>query len=326
MLNPAKRFIISNVCPSIPNQAITDALKNIDIFPISQINHLKAGINIEGYEHIMSFRRQIFIKHEDISKLPSSLVIEINETQFRIFFTDDKITCFLCKAIGHTTNNCKNNTENKPEINSPLNINKTNKPNVTLEDHTELIENIPPPPNFMQNLQFDQIDTKSNEETKETEHFTPTLNTEESLSLAPKETHKRLMSDSSSSKLLDSPNNLLPPTSNLKNEKNIKKLKTQSRSSSPNKLDIKWEEGLKPIIEYFTANDPPPITYLQFKYIMENFSNKAMNIHTLIENTNTNTSTLMDLIDQIRPIIKERALKTRLTKLSNLLFQTQPPV
>ena len=101
LLNPAKRFIISNVCPSIPNQAITDALKNLDIHPISQINHLKAGINIIGYEHVMSFRRQVFLKHEDIHKLPNSLVISLNETQFRIFFTDDVLTCFLCKTTGH---------------------------------------------------------------------------------------------------------------------------------------------------------------------------------------------------------------------------------
>lgn len=57
LINPAKQFIISNVCPSIPNQAIIDALKNTDIIPISQITHLKAEINVEGYEHIMSFRR-----------------------------------------------------------------------------------------------------------------------------------------------------------------------------------------------------------------------------------------------------------------------------
>lgn len=34
LINPAKTFTISNVCTSIPNQAITDALKNIDISPI----------------------------------------------------------------------------------------------------------------------------------------------------------------------------------------------------------------------------------------------------------------------------------------------------
>jgi hypothetical protein len=107
LINPAKRFIISNVCPSIPNQAIIDALKNSNIVPISQITHLKAGIKVEGYEHIMSFRRQIYINYDDVPKLPSSLLINVNDNQFRIFFTDDKITCFLCKSVGHTTTNCK---------------------------------------------------------------------------------------------------------------------------------------------------------------------------------------------------------------------------
>lgn len=57
VINHAKRFIISNVCPSIPNQTIVDALINIGITPISKINHLKAGINVEGYERIMSSHR-----------------------------------------------------------------------------------------------------------------------------------------------------------------------------------------------------------------------------------------------------------------------------
>jgi len=49
-----------------------------------------------------------------------------------------------------------------------------------------------------------------------------------------------------------------------------------------------------------------------------------MNIHTIIENANTNIPTIMDLLDQIRHIIKDISIKTRLTKLSNLIFQTQP--
>jgi len=113
LTNPAKRFIISKVCPLIPNTAIVDALKNTDIVPTSQIKHLKAGINVQGNEHTMSFRRQIYISHEDIPKLPSSLLINVNENQFRIFLTDDKITCFLCKSVDHTTTNCNKNTGDK---------------------------------------------------------------------------------------------------------------------------------------------------------------------------------------------------------------------
>jgi len=84
LLSPTKRIIISNVCPSIPNQSILDALMHINISPLSEINFLKAGIKEIGYEHILSFRRQIYIKHEDISKHLGSILININETNFRI--------------------------------------------------------------------------------------------------------------------------------------------------------------------------------------------------------------------------------------------------
>lgn len=40
------------------------------------INHIKAGINLEGYEHILSFRRQMYITHEDIIKLPGSINLQ----------------------------------------------------------------------------------------------------------------------------------------------------------------------------------------------------------------------------------------------------------
>jgi len=46
LINPSKRIVISNVCPSIPNQVIIDALKNINITPVSKIAYLKVGINI----------------------------------------------------------------------------------------------------------------------------------------------------------------------------------------------------------------------------------------------------------------------------------------
>jgi len=83
-------------------------LRNTGIAPTSQIKHLKSGINVEeGYEHIMSFHCQMFLNHDDIAKLPCLLLISINEKQFRIFFTYDKIACFLCKSVEHTTTNCK---------------------------------------------------------------------------------------------------------------------------------------------------------------------------------------------------------------------------
>jgi hypothetical protein len=50
-----------------------------------------------------------------------------------------------------------------------------------------------------------------------------------------------------------------------------------------------------------------------------------MNIHTLTENANTDITSLMDLLDSIRKIVKDRKLKTRLSKFAQLLFQALPP-
>ncbi|KAF0764435.1 Reverse transcriptase domain-containing protein [Aphis craccivora] len=70
LINSSKRIVISNVCPSIPNQVITDVLKNINITPVSEIAYLKADINIDGYEHILSFRVNFLLnmKTRKISK------------------------------------------------------------------------------------------------------------------------------------------------------------------------------------------------------------------------------------------------------------------
>ena len=42
--NPVKMIVISNVSTFINNQSILDKLKMLNITPISQISHLKAGI------------------------------------------------------------------------------------------------------------------------------------------------------------------------------------------------------------------------------------------------------------------------------------------
>ncbi|KAE9528602.1 hypothetical protein AGLY_012177 [Aphis glycines] len=319
LINPAKRFIISNVCPSIPNQAIVDALKNSNIVPISQITHLKAGIKVEGYEHIMSFRRQIYINYDDVPKLPSSLLINVNNNQFRIFFTDDKITCFLCKSVGHTTTNCNKNTENKFKSDHPSVSNATNTLDITTEAQIE--DTLPPSIPDSEFLEKITMDWSNEPEPSSLSNITPDVSHDS----PPNETYKRPFSESSSSKPPSSPNHLNPPTTILTKENAKKKPKIRSRSNSSNRQENAYEEGLKTVEEFFTTNDSSPITFLQFRYILDNFTLKSMNIHTLTKNAHTDLISLMDLIDSIREIVKDRKLKLRLSKLAQLLFQALPP-
>lgn len=106
LIAPARRIILSNVCPSIPHTVIEQSLKNIGIQPMSQISFLRATYINEEYSHIMSFRRQMYIKPDENLELPPSLLINYEDTAYRVFVCYDDITCFICKAKGHISKQC----------------------------------------------------------------------------------------------------------------------------------------------------------------------------------------------------------------------------
>lgn len=88
------------------------------MYLISQQHHIKASFSKAGRAHIMSFRRQIYIKEEDEHLLPESLQITCDETTHWIFLSTESAHCFLCKQLGHIAkvyplaldNNPNNNT------------------------------------------------------------------------------------------------------------------------------------------------------------------------------------------------------------------------
>jgi len=113
LINPSKRIILSNVYPAIPNNIIIEALVNLDVKITSPISALKAGFQLDQFAHITSFRRQLYINPDDFSKLPGSIAITSDNTTYRIFITDDTVTCFLCKKTGHVSSSCKTTYTNQ---------------------------------------------------------------------------------------------------------------------------------------------------------------------------------------------------------------------
>lgn len=106
LMMPAKRIIISNIPPFIPDHIVEDRLHSLNIRILSPISYIGAGIGIEKLKHVLSFRRQVFISPDN--EFPSSVLIKFGEEEFRIFLSDEKITCFRCKAVGHIASKCTN--------------------------------------------------------------------------------------------------------------------------------------------------------------------------------------------------------------------------
>jgi hypothetical protein len=123
LITPSQRIILSNVCPSIPNEVLINEIKRIGYTTLSPMTHLRAGIRDEELTHILSFKRQIFVQPNDTITLPSSLVIKFEDTNYRIFFSNDLI-CYLCKVQGHIASQCTappTQQDNVPEINPDTN-------------------------------------------------------------------------------------------------------------------------------------------------------------------------------------------------------------
>ena len=99
--------MISNVQPCIPTATIFNELQQLDIVPVSPITTIKAGIHRPELGHLLSFRKQMFIKQEDIEKIPNNLRINHEGVSYWIYFSTGKLTCYICHEEGHLAKHCK---------------------------------------------------------------------------------------------------------------------------------------------------------------------------------------------------------------------------
>lgn len=67
----------------------------------------------------------MYIKQEDIPKLPGSILINFDDAEYRIFLTDDTLVCYLCKRTEHITTHCKNIAQPHKDFLNNRNHNET---------------------------------------------------------------------------------------------------------------------------------------------------------------------------------------------------------
>lgn len=140
LVSPARRVIISNVSPCLPHEVVENELKQLGLKVVSSIRCIGAGINREGYRHILSFRRQVYIVLDEGEKLPDSTVISYKGNAFRIFLTTDEIRCFTCKKLGHISSKCP---DNENQVQETRIIDNSNTSNILETEDLEQIHVMP---------------------------------------------------------------------------------------------------------------------------------------------------------------------------------------
>jgi len=355
LINQAKRVIVSNVQPVIPHDVITNAFNNLSIKIITLITFMKAGFTNDEFNHIGSFRRQLYIHPDDINKMPSSILINFEQTDYRIFLSDDTVMCFLCKQTGHTSNYCKKeivnksqtmldenpnhisnnmNTDNSMQIDS----NSNSKSQTTLYNNSIPISNITETDN---NVLID-LSTNSVDKQMETniENISEQTSNNPPSTLKPPQTPKRPASSTSSISPSINP-------SNVNNQINIstsqintqiqqsKKVtlanklldstkatqpqqKKPKRSNSMEQIILKLDQSLEPTKIVFETIPNLKINFNQLKFIIEN-SIGIPNPMSIIQPFNLSPMEMMEIIDTIRPKIKIASIKNRISKLYQII-------
>ncbi|KAL2727187.1 hypothetical protein V1478_007465 [Vespula squamosa] len=130
-----KRIILCNVYPIIPSSVIEKEINKLNIQLTSQITCVKKS-NDPNYAHIYGSNREMYIRLEDVSKLPGILQIRYDDTNYLIQLLTD-ITVYNEEHttgnynIGNATRNVLNITDGKNNENNityPPQFKDTNEP------------------------------------------------------------------------------------------------------------------------------------------------------------------------------------------------------
>lgn len=315
LISRSKRIILSNVCPVIPHEVVEQVIKNLGVKMESTISYIRAGFNdIPGSAHILSFRRQLYVHPDDVTKIPESIQIDFEDTKYWIFTTAESPVCFICKKEGHIAIKCPEN-----QGKTPLNKKRIIDSSAT-QDHIFLSPNTQEEPND-NNTHLDPTDNNTTTVQSTTSgikraHSTSTISdTQHNLTIIDEFND----SDSSFDSLTTTQhrNEDLGTISHKTTKTKKSKKKRIVTTEEPKYVVIKKsiEDLIQPIKHLLDdTNKSYPLDYLSFK----NFLDKAYSSQDPTEIAKDHVSKvelIPKMMRELYPYLTERSAKNRFSRI-----------
>ncbi|CAB0029393.1 unnamed protein product [Trichogramma brassicae] len=312
LVNHSKRMLISNVCPTITQEEIIQELNKLQVQPVSQITFVHSGLKNRGYENVFSFRRQVYVKANDIEKIPPKLEIEHDGMTYTLYFTTEKLTCFSCKEEGHIAKYCRNTEE------PPRSTNKSVEVEHATEDIAAAAESLPLPTEEVAKT------TASATTTKATEDNSLALM---SKSLLASTTMKRQLSS-------PSPTKEKPPLQKDQTRKIYSVFSPKQPTEPATKRSKQIEQH--PSLQEVKGNLEPARNYLETNKslypldfnslsVMLHQTYGASNVYTIVKKFTTDTEALSAMLSITKQLVTCNNLKQRIHRIIKKLADLDEP-
>ncbi len=104
---PSKKVLLSNVPPFISDETLVRIMSRYGKL-VSPIKMIPVSCKSPLLKHVVSFRRFFFMILKEDEELDLSLHLKVDDCDYIIYATTEKIKCFNCREVGHLIRTCPN--------------------------------------------------------------------------------------------------------------------------------------------------------------------------------------------------------------------------
>lgn len=271
---------------------------------MSNMTSLRASLLGEEFSHIMSFRRQVYVQPNENLELPSPVVIEHDDTTYRVFLAYDVLTCFACKEIGHIAKNCTKtpNLDTVEDVFAEIHTSNPTTPGTRHEENEEKTTS-PGPIQVQEEIVATEIKTQDHSS------YTSNIHYEENNNKRPPPPSSTSSFNSTLSHISQNPS---------PNKHKRKKIAESIQSVSVLEKITPVKEVIEKSPEEYVLN------YEQFCNFLETTLGSKNPLSIALTYT-SNISGLLDMLYKLHPYIEDRAIKGRTTRIRNKIKRQLNP-